>query len=148
LPSPAIGRVPLAKLTPEDVGRMLSGLAARGDLSPTTVRYAYSVLRISLGRALKAGKVHRNVATLVDPPAKATVEIHPLNADQIATFLASLRGDESKKRPPDTLEALYVMAIATGMRQGELLALRWSDVDEKTGEIIIRHALERGSRRL
>jgi integrase len=63
---PAIGAIPLAKLTPEHVARMLADLTARettrGHLSPTTVRYCHAVLRIALGRALKSGKVVRNVA--------------------------------------------------------------------------------------
>jgi hypothetical protein len=74
---PALGSIPLAKLEPSDVQRMLSRLEARGDLSPTTCRYAYAVLRIALGRALKSGKVLRNVATLVDPPARARRELRP-----------------------------------------------------------------------
>lgn len=66
---PATARVPLAKLEPEHVGRMLADLTARGTLSPTTVRYVYVVVRIAPGHALRQGKVLRNVATLVDPPA-------------------------------------------------------------------------------
>jgi hypothetical protein len=50
---------------------MLADLTKRGDLSPTTVRYAYAVLRIALGRALKHGRVTRNVCTLIDPPAQS-----------------------------------------------------------------------------
>jgi site-specific recombinase XerC len=80
--TPAIGRTALAKLEPEHVARMLAALTAPGDLSPTTVRYVYSVLRIALGRALKSGRVVRNVATLVDPPAKIRHEPRPLTAEQ------------------------------------------------------------------
>ena len=137
---PAIGRVPLAKLQPEHIARMLRNLTARGDLSPTTVRYACVVLRIALGRALKSGRVHRNVATLVDMPTRAKIERHPLSADQVRAFLASVSGDR--------LEPLYVLAIATGMRQGELLGLRWQDVDLESGTVTVRHTLQRGSRTL
>jgi integrase len=142
---PAIGRIPLAKLEPEHVQAMLAKLSAgngaRGEqLSPTTVRYVYAVLRIALGRALKAGRVVRNVATLVDPPAKAKAELTPLSADQVATFLSHVAGDR--------LEALYVTAIGLGLRQGELLGLRWSDVDLEAGMLTIRHTLQRGTRTL
>jgi len=65
---PAIGMLPLAKLEPEHIASMLTRLTTRGDLSSTTVRYAYAVLRIALARALKSGRVIRNVATLIDPP--------------------------------------------------------------------------------
>jgi integrase len=119
---------------------MLAHLTARGDLSPTTVRYAYAVLRIALGRALKSGIVLRNVATLVDPPAKARREPHPLTADQARAFLDATRDDR--------LGPLYVLALATGLRQGELLALRWSDVDADAGVLTVSHTLERRSRTL
>jgi integrase len=137
--APAIGRYPLARLSPEHVGGMLADLTRRG-LSPTTVRYAHAVLRIALGRALKQGKVLRNVAQLVDAPAKASRDFRPLSADEAARFLGSVEGDR--------LEALYVVAIATGCRQGELLALRWSDVDLEAGTFVIRHTLERNTRKL
>jgi integrase len=78
--APAIGRIPLARLEPADVARMIDGLQLRGDLSKATVRYAHAVLRIALGRALKTGKVVRNVATHVEPPAKVKHELHPLSA--------------------------------------------------------------------
>ncbi len=137
---PAIGRRPLAKLEPADVGRMIADLTARGTLSPTTVRYAYAVLRIALGRALKTGRVLRNVATLVDPPAKARREIRPLTAAQARAFLAETSGAR--------MGALYGLAIATGMRQGELLALRWRDVDLERGWLSVRHTLRRSTREL
>ncbi len=104
---PAIGRVPLAKLTPEHVTRMLAGLTARGDLSPTTVRYCYSILRIALGRALKSGRVLRNVCTLVDPPTVTRTAQAPLSADQARAFLEATAGDR--------LGPLYTIAIGTGL---------------------------------
>ncbi len=132
---PAIGHQPMAKLTPDHVQRMLNRLTARDDLSPTTVRYAYSILRIALGRALKAGKVLRNVCTLVDPPAKAQLELRPLTADEVGIFLDSVAG--SRDAP------LYTVAIATGLRQGELLALRWEDIDLEAGTLTVRHTRDR-----
>jgi integrase len=135
---PAIGRLPLAKLDPEHVAAMLTRLGARGNLSPTTVRYAYSVLRIALGRALKSGRVVRNVATLIDPPAKVRRELRPLSLDESRALLAGIHGDR--------LEALYVTALGTGLRQGELLGLRWQDLDLERGELAVRHTLQRGTR--
>jgi integrase len=119
---------------------MLARLSAGGDLSSTTVRYAYSILRIALGRALKSGRVVRNVATLVDPPSKASHEIRPLTADQARQFLSSTADDR--------LGPLYAVAITTGMRQGELLALRWRDVDLDRGGLAVRHTLRQGTREL
>ena len=131
---PAIGRIRLARLGPEHIQKMLSNLTARGDLSPTTVRYAYTVLRIALGRALKAGHVARNAATLIDPPAKARHEMNPLTADQVATLLDETSGDR--------LGPLYATAVALGLRKGELLALRWADIDRDAGTITITNTLQ------
>jgi integrase len=135
---PAIGRIPLAKLQPEHVGRMLADLSARGTLSPTTVRYVYGVLRAALGYALRQGAVVRNVATLVDPPSRAHTEMQPLTRAQVRIFLDGVRGDPR--------EALYLVALGAGLRQGELLALRWSDVDLARGELTVRHTLGRFTR--
>ena len=137
---PAIGRQPLAKLEPGHVAGMLAALTARGTLSPTTVRYACSVLRIALGRALKEGKVLRNVAALVDLPAKAAHELRPLTGPQVRALLACLAGNP--------LEALYTAAVGLGLRQGELLGLQWADVDFDGGTITVRHSLQRGTRQL
>ncbi|MBA3779735.1 MAG: site-specific integrase [Chloroflexi bacterium] len=138
--TPALGHVPIAKLGPEHVQRMLTDLTASGKLSPTTVRYVYSVLRIALSRALKAGKVVRNVATLVDPPRKARFELAPLSAEQVQAFLEDVAADR--------MGPLYVAAIGLGMRQGELLALRWQDVDLEAGTVSVRHTLQRDGRTL
>jgi integrase len=129
---PSIGRVPLAKLEPEDVARMIRRLRSQS-LSPTTVRYAHAVLRIALGRAMKAGKVVRNVATLVETPAVARREMRPLSADQVRAFLDAIAGTRN--------ETLYLTAVSLGMRQGELLALRWQDVDLDAGTLSVRHTL-------
>jgi integrase len=137
---PYLGRVSLAKLSAADVEKLLANLTARGTLSPTTVRAAYAVLRIALGRALKQGRVMRNVATLVDPPQKAKVELVPLTTGQVGAFRKAISGHR--------LEPLFFTALGTGMRQGELLALRWSDVDLDAGTVTIRHTLERGTNRL
>jgi site-specific recombinase XerC len=80
--APRIGRVPLAKLAPEHIQRMMADLTAAG-LSNTTVGYARTVLRIALGRALKDGRVDRNVATLVDPPARHRQERSPLTTAEV-----------------------------------------------------------------
>jgi integrase len=138
---PALGRIPLAKLQPEHIGRMLRDLEKREPaLSPITVRYAYVVLRIALGRALKLGRVHRNVAALIDPPAKARRDLQPMTAERARTLLATVAGDR--------LEALYRLAIVLGMRQRELLGLRWQDVDMDAPTLAVRNTLQQDARTL
>jgi integrase len=133
---PAIGRVPLARLSPDDVAGMLARLEGR--VSGTTRRYVYSILRIALGRAMKVGLVTRNLATLVDPPRKDRREIRPLTSEQVSVFLEATAGDR--------LHALYVVALGLGLRQGEALALRWSDIDLDRAIVRVRHTLRRGDR--
>jgi integrase len=137
---PSIGRIPLVKLEAGDVRRMLVDLTRRGELATTTIRYALTILRIALGRAVKDGRVIRNVATLVDAPARSRREVRPLTGDEVRTFLASVAGDR--------LEALYVAAVALGLRQGELLGLRWSDVDLDAGTVTVQHTLRLRTREL
>lgn len=137
--APSIGRVALVKLEPEHVQSMLTRLTgARGKLlSPTTQRYVYTVLRIALGRAHKQGLVLRNVCTLLDAPPKVRHEFKPLSRAEMTRLIAGIRGDP--------LEALIITALGTGLRQGELLALRWDDVDLERGELVVRHTLQRGT---
>jgi len=119
---------------------MLSDLAARGALSPTTQRHAYSVIRIALGHALRQGKVIRNVCTVTDPPRRATVEMQPLTRDEAWALIEGTRGEQH--------HALYLLALGSGARQGELLGLRWQDVDLERGEVTIQHSLGRFTREL
>jgi integrase len=105
---PAIGRTALAKLEPEHVARMLSDLANRRDLSPSTQRLAYAVLRTALGHALRQGKVLRNVATLTDPPRKANVEMQPLSREHARALIEGTRGEQH--------HALYLTALGQWSR--------------------------------
>lgn len=107
-------------------------------LSPRTVNYTRSVLRAALSRALKWGLVARNVAMLVDPPPSRRPEIRPLSLDQARDFLKNIEGHR--------LEALFSVALAVGLRQGEILALRWPDVDLENGLIHVRHSLQKVER--
>ncbi len=131
---PTLGKKKLAKLTAVDVQRTTNTLLAR-NLSPTTVRHALNVLRIALGQAVRWGLIHRNVADLVEPPKATRYEVHPLTTEQARELLEAIRGDRH--------EALYLVTMATGLRQGEAFGLRWDDVDLDTGTITVRHQLQR-----
>ena len=75
----------------------------------------------------------RNVAAAVDPPRVRTPEMQPLSPAHARTLLDAARGN--------CLEALYVLAVTTGMRQGELLGLGWEDVDLEAGVLRVRRTL-------
>jgi integrase len=134
---PELGKVRLARLTPSQVQALLNRKLASG-LSPRRVEYIRSVLRQALGHALRWSLVSRNVAALTDHPRPIRREIRPLDAKQAQRFLEAVRGDR--------LEALYSVALALGVRQGEALGLRWEDVDLDRGFVHIRRSLVRINR--
>src|SRR5207248_1417907 len=81
-----LGRVQLAKLTPQMIERFLNERMGTG-LSPRRVQYFHAVLRRALNRAVKAGYVGRNVASLVDPPRVPHKEIEPFTPSQVRVLL-------------------------------------------------------------
>jgi integrase len=117
---PAIGNVKLSRLSSAHLQRLYRSKLDAG-LSPRTVQYLYVVLHRALKQALRWGYVTRNVSEAVDPPKVRKKEFTPLSPEQARRFLEVARGDR--------LEALYVLAVHTEMRQGELLMLRCDDVD-------------------
>jgi integrase len=131
---PGLGRLSLARLSPQQVQAFLNAESAAG-LSPRSVSMERAVLRQALGRAERWGLVSRNVAKLVEPPRVPRHEIRPLTADQARTFLDAIRGDR--------LEALYLVALGVGLRQGEILGLSWADLDLDLGTLTVRRALQR-----
>jgi integrase len=129
---PSVGKVPLARLSPDHVQRMMRTLQRR-DLSPRTVAYARAVLRRALGQAVRWDKVQRNVAALVEAPPKAATKLDDaLDADEAAAVLRAASGDR--------LEALAVLVLMVGLREGEALALRWDDVDLVAGRLTVTAA--------
>jgi len=133
---PRLGRITLAKLTPTDLTAMYSHMLAAG-LAPRTVGHAHRILGRALREAEVSGIVARNVCRLVHPPRVPHHEMRTLTAEQARALIAA---------DGDRFHALYVVALASGARQGELLALRWSDVDMDAGTIRITRTLICGAR--
>jgi integrase len=131
---PDLGPIQLSKLTWQQIDALLNKMIKAG-LSPRTVRYCLAVLRMSLEKARKRSLVGQNVALLVDPPRAVRHEIRSLSPEEARVFLNTVRGDR--------LEALYSVAIALGLRQGEALGLRWEDVDMDKCTLRVRYALQR-----
>ncbi len=98
------------------------------------------MIRRALVDAVRWGLVMRNVAALVTAPRRARSEIRALTPDQARLLLAVAEGDR--------LGALYMMALTTGMREGELLALRWRDVNLEVALAAVRSTLYRGDGKL
>ena len=133
---PHLGHIRLARLTPEDVEKMGRALAEAGK-SGNTQRLARTILRRALGQAERRGYVARNVVALTDAPAVKVDERPVLTPEQAKQLFDALHDDR--------LLPLYVVAIHTGLRQGELFALRWSDVDLGAGTVTVTGTLIAGS---
>ncbi|MFC4636951.1 site-specific integrase [Deinococcus hohokamensis] len=129
---PRIGEVQLLKLAPLHVEGMVTSMLRDG-LSPRTAGYARAVLRRALQQALRWGLVGRNVAQNVAPPRKEHHEMQAWTPEQAVKFLDVARADD--------LYPVFYLALMTGMRRGELLGLRWQDVDEKDNKLYIRQNL-------
>lgn len=153
---PSVGRIPLERLRPSDVEEMLAIKQTRprtahpkrpGEagqqlqpLSPRMAQYVRAVLRKALRAAIKDGLVARNVAAETEPPKVERFEAHPLTSDESRRLLEAAAGD--------TLEACYRLALQLGLRQGEVLGLRWEDVDLDAGVVHVRRQLQRIDGRL
>ena len=132
---PRIGHIKLIKLSPLDLQRLYADRLASG-LSSTTVHLLHVVLHRTLKQAVRWGMVSRNVTEMVDPPRRTFPEITTWNSDQVARFLEA--GDQHY------LGALWRLALLTGMRRGELLGLKWEDIDLEQGTLAVRRTLSRG----
>jgi integrase len=131
--APQLGRIELTKLSPQQIQTYLNGRLKTG-LSPRTVKYHLSILRMAIGQALRWNLVARNVAMLVDPPRVEKFEVQPITPEQARAFLQAIQGDR--------LEALFTVALSLGLRRGEALGLCWSDIDFQTRTLRVRYWLK------
>lgn len=129
-----IGGLRLAKLTPQHIQRWVNALAGK-ELSPQTVKSTYCTLHTALELAVEWNILARNPVALVRPPRVPQREMKTLAPEQVTTLLKAA-GD-------DRLYAVYAVAVALGMREGEILALRWQDVDLDAGVLTVAHTLTR-----
>ncbi len=138
---PVLGHIKLEKLTAADLGALyrqkldggrLDGKP--GGLSNRSVRYIHSLIKQALSHAVKWGLILYNVADAIDPPKQNKPEMKVWNAQQVAHFLDVAR--DSHYYP------VFLIALLTGMRRGEMLGLRWRDVDFERAEVTIRQALK------
>jgi integrase len=131
--APHLGRTPLTKLSQIQIQQLYARLIKEG-LAPKTVVNLHGTLHKALQDALQMDLVQRNVADLVKPPRIPHYQIRTLRPDEIRRLLDVVRGDR--------LEALYIIALSTGMREGELLGLRWQDVDLTNRVLYIRQGVQ------
>jgi integrase len=147
---PILGRIPLASLTPEHVAHAYAELAAPREVTITharaqttatrarsaaAIRYAHAVLHHALEQAVAWRLIERNPALGAVLPRRSRPEMRPLTTGEARRFLEAVRNHP--------LEALFTLALTSGMRQGELLGLRWRDVDWAARRISVHHTLVR-----
>lgn len=139
---PRIGAIPIRRLAPEDLDALYADLRTHGrrdgegGLSVKTVRYIHLMLRKALADAARKGTVPRNVATLADAPKLSAAPRRPMKvweAEQLRFFLDGCRSNR--------LHPAFHLAAHTGMRRGEILGLRWCDVDLGVRRLAIRQTV-------
>ena len=128
-----LGEIWLQKLTPEQVTRFYTKKIKDG-LSSKTVHGIHGVLKLALDNAVRWNYVSKNVCDLVKPPRVVSREVVPLDIEQARMLLESVREHR--------LEVLLTMAIVTGMRRGELLALTWSNIDFERHSLQVVHTVD------
>lgn len=121
------GNKKLRKITVDDVNRFVAWLSAKG-LSPRTINKQLALLCLIFDLAITLGYCRTNPARQVDRLREARKEMQFLNPDEIRRFLAAV---------PKEYYVLFLLALLTGLRQGEILALRWSDFDEFRGLLFV-----------
>lgn len=130
---PTLGNVKLDKLTTAQIEGFYATLERQG-VGCHTRRLCHAVLRQALQKAVRWNLVPRNPCLDYEAPSISSKEIQPLAAEQVAALLAEAIGNRQ--------EALYVVAVTTGMRMGEIFGLQWGDVDLAAGSIYIRRSLQ------
>ena len=131
---PDLGLVRLRNLKSRDVRRLYREKLDAG-LAPRTVQIIHTVLRRALQQAMRDDVLPRNICDAVTAPRQTRKEMRPLTPEQAKRLLAVAHGDR--------LEALYVLAITAGLREGELLGLRWDDIDLERRLLQVRRQLTR-----
>jgi integrase len=129
---PVLGQLKLKNLTSTHV-RGLYRQKLDAGLAPRTVQYIHVTLHKALEQAIADGLVPRNATEAVKPPQVRREEMRPLTAEQVRILFGAAKGAR--------LEALYILAVTTGLRQGELLGLKWDDVDLEASTLRVRRTL-------
>jgi integrase len=141
---PAIGYLKLAEVTPFHLHTLYASLLQRGPngkpLAPLTVRRTHLVLHSAFAYAERTGLVERNVVSLVRPPKTEQRRRVALTAEQAAQALQAIRGHR--------LEPFVWIALSTGLRGGEIMRLRWSDVDLVHGTLSVTRSKSASGRRI
>jgi len=131
---PTVGHIPLQKLTTSDL-QAVYNLKRKEGRALWTLHLLRQIANKALKQAVKENLVARNVNEGTELPSMARREVGYLEAEQVERFLEAIQGDR--------YYAAYLLELATGLRRGELLALRWQDVDFTKSTVTVRQSLVR-----
>ena len=131
---PALGHIQLRKLTPQQVQSFYAKMLKEG-LKANTVNGIHNILHSALDNAVRWNLVSRNVSDLVTKPRIVKPKIHPLTEEQARTLLDAVKGD--------VLEGIITVTLVTGLRRGEVLGLKWEDIDLENKYLYVRRSVGR-----
>jgi len=140
---PHLGEIPLDKLSPIQIQKFYNKLLdmdkmhGEGKISTTTVRKVHKVLRAALDWGIKMKMLHSNVAKRVDPPKEKRTSVNVWTQEEASAFLEVSKGHR--------FYPLFYVALSTGMRIGELLGLKWEDIDWDREVIRVKRTLGKTS---
>lgn len=126
---PGVGAHRLDRLEPEHLERLYAKMIRAGS-APGTAHQAHRTIRTALGEAERRGRVTRNVAALAKAPRRDELEVEPYTVEEVQALLRAASARRNSAR--------WAIALALGLRQGEVLGLRWSDVDLDKGTLWVR----------
>lgn len=130
----ALGNKKLSELHPSDIQAVYAKMQdSKHKLSPRTVRYTHAVLSSALKHAVKLGVLVRNPASFVELPKRKSEEMQALSIEDAGRFLAAAAEDK--------WAVLFSLALTTGMRPQEYLALKWKDIDLKQGVLSVQRSI-------
>jgi integrase len=128
---PVLGHLQLLKLSPQHIQALYAQKLKEG-LSTNSVNVLHAILHKAFDHAVRLNLLPRNICDVVSPPRTEEHEIHALSLEQVQQLLTAAKDHH--------LEALFVLALMTGMRRGELLALKWQDVNFAESTLYVRRA--------
>jgi integrase len=143
---PAIGSIPVAKLTPTDLDRFYRQLLevgrSRGPYAPATIRRVHGIIRRALTQGVRWGWISHNPAIDASPPRVPIKELEPPDPAQVVQLFRFAQDSDPE------LATFIILAASSGARRGELLALRWRDIDLDGGRLSIERGIVRVDDRL
>ena len=131
---PRLGKVPLTQLTPKHLDDLYGAMKAAGK-SAKTIRNHHAILSAALHQGVRWGWIRTNVAELAKPPRVVQRRVNAPSVEMVRTVI-----EKAEERDP-RLAPLLMLAALTGMRRGELCALRWTDVDLEAGQLDVSRSV-------